>query len=264
MPEAKGSSARVTIAHFDKIADRYGGRYEEQTPVGYAFRTRRQRVLDLLDAPGGRVLDVGCGPGVMVEDLCARGWEFWGVDPAGRMIEEARAAFASTPAAHFSVGVADDLHFADQSFDAVVCMGVIERLADDAVALEEMARVLRPGGSLIVTAPNRTSPALWWRDHVFYPVVALLRPLRDRLTGRLPIEPVRGHRVYDRSSLAAALAVHGCEVTDVDYCAYPVVLAPFDQVFLRLTTALLRRLEGLRRTRARALGAVIVVRAKKV
>lgn len=219
--------------------------------------------MELFDKPGGKVLDVGCGPGVMVEALSDLGCEFWGVDPSARMVEEASAAFASIRKAHFAVGFAEQLAYPCQTFDAVICMGVLERIADDAQALKEMIRVLRPGGSLIVTVPNRTSPALWWRDHVFYPIVELLRPLNDRLTGRSSGEPVRGHRLYDLPSLAAVLETNGCAVTGTSYCVYNVALAPLDQLFPTVTTTLMKRLEGLSRTRLRALGGMIVVKVKK-
>lgn len=262
-PKTKGTSSSITVAHFDGIANRYRGRYDEKTPVGYLFSVRKRRVLDLFDRPGGKVLDVGCGPGVMVEALAAQGCAFWGVDPSARMVEEASAAFVSIPATQFTVGFAERLEHPEDSFDAVLCMGVLERVADDVQALKEMIRVLKPGGTLILTVPNKASPALWWRDHVFYPMVELLRPLHDRLTGRSTGEPVRGHRLYDRPSLAAALETYGCVVTDAEYCVYNVALAPFDEVFPNLTTALMRRFEMLSRTRLRALGGMLVVKATK-
>ena len=263
MSAHKGTSSRITVAHFDAVADRYRSLYDAQTPVGYSFSVRRRRVLDLFDAPGGKVLDVGCGPGVMVEALTAQGCSFWGVDPSVRMVEEARSAFSGLPSAHFDIGFAEHLEFDDDSFDAVICMGVLERVADDITALREMARVLRPDGTLLLTVPNRASPALWWRDEVFYRIVALVRPVY-RLFARRPVgEAVRGHRRYDRRSVAVALAGAGCEVTDVDYCVYSIFLAPLDALFPRWATAFMKRAEVLRRTRLRGLAAVFVVKATK-
>lgn len=262
MTTTKGSDSGHTVAHFDRIVAEYRAHYDQATPVGYRFTVRRQRVLDLFDAPGGKVLDVGCGPGVMAEALVDRGCSFWGVDPAAGMIDEATTAFGST-SAKFSVGSAESLDFPDAFFDAVICMGVLERIADDDAALAEMVRVLKVDGTLIVTLPNRLSPALQWRDHVFYPVVALLRPVHRWLTRAAKHEVIRGHRRYGRRSFAASMAHHGCVVTDVDYCCYPILLAPLDALFPGLARATMQKAERLRDGPLRALGSALIVKAKK-
>ena len=263
MGARKGSRSHETIAHFDAMAGRYAALYGARNPVGYAFSVRRRRVLELFDTPGGKVLDVGCGPGVMAEALLAQGCTFWGVDPAPQMVEEAKEALAGAPGAQFSVGVAERLDFPDGSFDTVLCMGVIERLEDDDAGLREMVRVLRPGGSLIVTMPNLSSPGLFWRDECFYRLVALARAARRRLAGRDPGPAVRGHRRYSRRGYAGLLARHGCEVADVDYCVYSPFLAPLDAVLPGPATTAMAALEGLHRTPLRVLGAAMIVKARK-
>ena len=62
------------------------------------------------------------------------------------MVNQAKLNFGSLGKTPFSVGTAENLCFADGTFDAVVCMGVIEFLDNDELALSEMVRVLRPGG----------------------------------------------------------------------------------------------------------------------
>lgn len=263
MLRQKGTDARRTVAYFDKIARGYEALYDEATPIGYAFTTRRRRVLELFDAPGGDVLDVGCGPGVMVDALAARGCSFWGIDPSVEMIGVAAVAHLSAPRAHFAAGAAEHLAFPDDRFDAVICMGVLERLADDHLALAEMARVLKPGGTLIVTIPNRFSPALQWRDRIFYPLVALLRPAHRALTGTPAEEPVRAFRSYDRRRFAVAIDRHGCEIVDVSYCVFNWFLAPLDSLFPRLATRCMRAVEVLHRSPLRGLGGAVVVKATK-
>ena len=263
MAARKGTDPRRTIAYFDEIAHGYQALYDQTTPTGYAFTVRRQRVLELLDVRCGDVLDVGCGPGVMAAAVEERGCRFWGVDPSIQMIEAARAAASSVPGTHFAVGAAEQLALSDARFDAVICMGVIERLADDGLALAEMTRVLKPGGTLIVTMPNRFSPALQWRDQVFYRVVALLRPVHRWLTGAGEEEPVRAYRSYDRRRFAAAIDRHGCEVVDVVYCVYGVLPAPLDSLLPRLATRWMKLAEILHRSPLAPLGGAIVVKAKK-
>jgi SAM-dependent methyltransferase len=68
------------ISLFDATAQQYLAAYDANSLSGYVLRTRRARVLDLLGGLTGRVLDVGCGPGVMPREILDAGGEFWGVD----------------------------------------------------------------------------------------------------------------------------------------------------------------------------------------
>lgn len=259
----KGTNSFSMVAHFDAIADRYREMYEEASPIGVSFVARRQRVLDLFGDIAGKVLDVGCGPGVMVPALSERGCSFFGLDPALKMIQSARKEHPSSPGTHYAVGAAEQLCFPDLSFDAVICMGVLERIDNDRAALEEMVRVLQPGAALIVTMPNRYSPNLIWRDEVFYRIVSLLRPLHQRLKGVSAQQVVRGHRRYTRRSYRRRMDELGCDVVEIDYCVYNAFLAPLDSLLPRLTAAVMQRTEGLHRGPLRALGATLVVTAVK-
>jgi ubiquinone/menaquinone biosynthesis C-methylase UbiE len=99
-----------------------------------------------------RVLDVGCGTGYLLR-LLARQWpeasELAGLDPAPSMIEAA-AASADDPRLRFSVGTAERLPFPDGSFDLVVTTTSFDHWSDQPAGLRECARVLAPGGHLIL------------------------------------------------------------------------------------------------------------------
>ena len=82
MTERKRNPDPQTVEYFDAVAEDYLSRYRAVTPGGFTFRLRKQRVLKLFDKPGGRELDVGCGPGVMINDLLAQNCDFWGIDPS--------------------------------------------------------------------------------------------------------------------------------------------------------------------------------------
>lgn len=259
------TGADRTVAHFDRIADEYASLYEQaDTPAGYSFRVRRRRVLELFDRVGGRVLDVGCGPGVLVEAMAERGCTFFGVDPAFGMVELAAKRYRVAHAAHFAVAAAEALDHPDGVFDAVICTGVLERIADDDVALREMVRVLKPGGSLILSVPNRWSPTLIWRDHVFYPVVAALRPIYRRVRRAPATDVIRGHRRYSRRALVRRLLDAGCEVDSSVYLGFDLLPAPLNRPLPGLTLRLMRALERLSATPLRGTGAVLVVRAHRL
>jgi ubiquinone/menaquinone biosynthesis C-methylase UbiE len=144
--------------YYDQVVAEYTAWYHTESPLGYALRVRQQRVVELLDQPGGRILDVGCGPGMLASELLYRGYEFWGIDASSGMIQQCRKQFGTVARAHFAVGDAVHLPFADEFFDVVVCIGVLDRLQANEAALKEMARVVKPNGTLVISFPNLVSP----------------------------------------------------------------------------------------------------------
>ncbi|MCX7288316.1 MAG: class I SAM-dependent methyltransferase [Rhodobacterales bacterium] len=128
-----------------------------------AFRRRAAWLLAELEArmpQGGRVLDVGCGQGFYLPLYARLGLTATGAEPdALPRTEAARKAAALG----FAVvdAPAERLPFADASFDAAVMSEVLEHLADPGLALAEAARVLVPGGLLLVTVPHADYPFAW-------------------------------------------------------------------------------------------------------
>ena len=115
----------------------------------------RLRYFDkLIDWQGKAVLDLGCAGGFMVEALDDRGAQVIGIDPAADAIEAARI-HAQSRSIQYDVGVGESLPYSDGQFDAVVCVDVLEHLADLSKVLEEVTRVLKPGGMFLFDTINR-------------------------------------------------------------------------------------------------------------
>lgn len=109
-----------------------------------------------IDWQGKHVLDLGCAGGFMAEALTARGAKVTGIDPAAQAIEAARAHAAQEGLEiTYDVGVGEALPYADASFDAVVCVDVLEHVQDLSQVMRETARVLRPGGMFLYDTINR-------------------------------------------------------------------------------------------------------------
>ena len=155
--ENSNAQAGAVIEHFDKFATNRGwsSLYAAADGKNYHFHVRRDRVLELLPAKLGRVLDVGCGPGVMTEVVLERGGTFEGVDLSPEMVNEAREKFGHLPNVSFRVGNIEAIGAEDNSYDQLICMAVTEYLQTPDRALREIARVLKPGGIAIVTTPKR-------------------------------------------------------------------------------------------------------------
>lgn len=123
------------------------------------WRIRARAVIPLLARePGRSILDAGCGPGINSISLARRGLHVTAVDADAEKLETLE--FLKTLIApDLKLQPADicALPFEDASFDKVLCSEVLEHIEDDHAAVAEFARVLRPGGLLVVTVPSEAS-----------------------------------------------------------------------------------------------------------
>jgi len=117
----------------------------------------RPAVLNLVgDVSGGQVLDAGCGPGLYAQELLRRAAEVTGLDASQAQLSIARRRLGeAVPLVRAVLG--GNLPFQSASFDVVVCALVIHYVADRHAAFREFARVLRPGGRLVLSTQHPTT-----------------------------------------------------------------------------------------------------------
>lgn len=207
-----------------------------------AERARRQlRMIEpTLDAARRplRILDIGCGDGAATAALArrARGHTVIGADWSLQALERAR--LRGLPVVRATVD-GHGLPFAADSLDIVVLSEVIEHLVDTDAALDEINRVLRPGGSLLLSTPNL---AAWFNRGL---LLAGVQPLFTEVSLRgiygRPGSEVVGHlRVFTRRALTGLLRAHGMEIVSLRGACFPATprpLRPLDRLF-RLTPSL--------------------------
>ncbi len=123
-------------------------------------------------APGDRVLDLGCGAGRHAFEAARRGARVVAMDTDRAELQTVAAMFAAMAAAgeipaggsgQTATGDATSMPFPDGAFDVVIAAEVLEHIPADQAAMNEIARVLRPGGSAAVTVPAWLPERICWR-----------------------------------------------------------------------------------------------------
>lgn len=148
---------------FDEWPERYNAWFT--TPIGRLVKETEQGLVnELLDpGPGELILDAGCGTGIFTLDFLSRGARISGLDISRNMLESAVKATAGYP---FSAIEGDMLHlpFKNDSFDKTVSVTALEFISDGKTAIDELFRVTRPGGCVVIATLNSLSPWAARRD----------------------------------------------------------------------------------------------------
>jgi SAM-dependent methyltransferase len=182
----------------------------------YVWRFGQDRRLNLirqyapLESAGRdrRILDIGCGLGVYVRKFREFSDAVCGIDIDAKRLREGAK---TTPGLMLAVG--EHLPFRDSTFDVIVLNEVIEHVRDDRATIAESLRTLRPGGRIVIYAPNRLYP---FETHGVYvgkrfihrnvPLVNWLpTPLRDRLVPHAKAYTRRGIRKLWRGTGARVI-----------------------------------------------------------
>ena len=202
-----GGGWTMPPASQEELAAFYPGSYQayvlQQGILGAIQRRGQQLILAralrraplgaLAKGTDGAVLDVGCGRGDLGEALRRRGWRVSGIDPSPSAcaLAEARGI-----AAH--VGTLESVSLEEESFDAAVMTHSLEHVVDPRGDLGRVWRLLRPGGTLVISLPNFGSWQRRWFD-----------------TDWFPLELPRHRTHFTRGSLEHALTGEGFEIVTI-------------------------------------------------
>jgi 2-polyprenyl-6-hydroxyphenyl methylase / 3-demethylubiquinone-9 3-methyltransferase len=153
------SADPAEIAKFEALAHRFWDGEGEFKPLHRLNPVRADYIAARSIISGARVLDVGCGGGLLAESLARRGGHVTGIDLAPAMIETARL-HAAESGLTIDYRLEDAAVLAQRSphgFDVVCCMEMLEHVEDPAAFLVLLARLVRPGGALFVSTLNRNA-----------------------------------------------------------------------------------------------------------
>lgn len=241
---------------FDEMAIERNEVIASNLIIDYEQTVRSQMVISMIDPkPEEVILDGGCGNARDLIQLAPSGCKCVGIDFSPNMIEEAKKELATRNIQRVELEVGDltNLRFSDQTFDKVFASEVLEHVPDYRKAVSEMARVLKPGGTLVVTTPNRRS--LYGFDRY----IICQRILR--LKHRHPYDEWKTFK-----ELASALENNKLEIVrSAGVCYVPGFLVPYHlpTALKKLLITIVRRLEArLSRTLPHS-GYVLAIKAVK-
>jgi len=159
MSAARAQFAANAIAYHADLAEGWERRYRKRS-----FQMRETVLMKSLqgrDLTGTLWLDAGCGSGTLARWLATRGCSVLGVDASPEMVvtatQSAQRENYSDRLSFVRITTIARLALDDQSLDGVLCSSVLEYVPDPSACLAEFARVLKPGGLLLVSVPNRNS-----------------------------------------------------------------------------------------------------------
>lgn len=159
------SSANVDpaeLAKFSELAHRWWDKESEFRPLHEINPLRLGWIESIAPLHGSRVLDVGCGGGILADAMARRGAEVTGIDLATKSLKVAQlhALEAGTPNIQYREVSVEAL--ADESpaaFDVVTCMEMLEHVPDPASVVEACSRLVKPGGWVFFSTINRNAKA---------------------------------------------------------------------------------------------------------
>jgi SAM-dependent methyltransferase len=233
--------------------DRCGSAYGER-----GLTKRLDALATLSSVQGHRLLDFGCGPGSYTTRLAAGFDQVDAVDIEPERLSDFRTSLEGTPLEQkIRVALTEPsrLDFDDATFDVVTAIEVLEHVVELDAVLDEIHRVLRPGGRFLITSPNRWFPFEQHGFHLFgryhppahLPFLTWVPPLHERLA-----EP----RVFTRTALTRLLTTHRFRVEAVTW-----LMPPFDRS--RAGNVVRPLTERAERSPLRVFGSTLVMSASK-
>lgn len=213
--------------------------------IGLTHHLRENKIYDFLQAGSQDiVLDIACASGRQLFQIQSKIKEGYGLDISQKFIDKAEEyrQKKNYTNLHFGLGLIEQIPFADNYFDKIICAEVLEHVFDKDIALKEVCRVLKPSGILVISVPNMNADATWWGR--------FLRKIGKRKFVSLEHfsqSELRKHgdshvREFDKNNLSQWLGANGFEVLYIKSVSF--IDGPYMDWLLKvpLHTGFLRKL----------------------
>jgi ubiquinone/menaquinone biosynthesis C-methylase UbiE len=129
-----------------EVQDHVADYYVEKRYKGYGLKYHKRIIREMMEGIDGKILDVGCGVGIISDLYPER--DITGIDVSSGMLRHHKGKHR--------LASATDIPFRDNSFDSVVCRSVLHHIPETNQALNEIQRVLKPGGRFVCWETNKS------------------------------------------------------------------------------------------------------------
>ena len=148
----------VEIAKFEKLASRWWNREGDFKPLHEINPLRLNYIDERAGLAGKKVLDVGCGGGILSESMAVRGADVTGIDMGDAPLSVARLHSLETevPVTYRKITVEELAEEMPDEFDVVTCLEMLEHVPDPGSVIRACAKLLKPGGQVFFATINRT------------------------------------------------------------------------------------------------------------
>jgi 2-polyprenyl-6-hydroxyphenyl methylase/3-demethylubiquinone-9 3-methyltransferase len=208
---AGGSSSvnKAEIAQFDALAARWWDPSGPMRPLHAMNPVRAGWILQRIDRQFGtrdvRLLDVGCGAGLLSETLAKAGCDVLGLDAGAEVIAAAQAHAAGQGLRlAYEAGAAEDLHHSRHKYDVITTLEVIEHVEYPGAFVRTLSQLLAPGGLLFISTLNRTAASY-----------ATAKLGAEYLLRLLPVGTHDWNKFVTPQELAALTAAAGLRLADI-------------------------------------------------
>ena len=214
----------MTMNQWDGVAEKY----DLKSPLKRLWR-KNAVWIELFDEQlhgYKRILDLGCGAGAICIPLSMKGYEMYGFDRSDKMIELAKeGADELKTSLNFLIGDSHNLPAKDNSFDETICKFALWPLRDVERAIEEMIRVTKPDGKIVVVEVDRTDDLIhgsgmqWKMKYHLCKMVNLLtreRNRKQRKAWSAIKEAVKSNPKINSKYLSDLMEKNGCRIHHVD------------------------------------------------
>lgn len=213
------------LEKFDSIADEWWNPDGSLKTLHALNPVRLRYITSVVKLNGQRVLDVGCGGGLLTEALAAASASVTGIDASATAIRIAtdHLAVSKLQIDYVATTVEQFEMEGRQPFDVITCMEMLEHVPDPVAVVESMMRLLKPGGHLFLSTINR-NPLAWLQTIV----------IAERLLGLVPADTHEYAQYIRPSELSRWLRNAGMQIIDISGMGY---LPGFNYAFRRSSPA---------------------------
>jgi ubiquinone/menaquinone biosynthesis C-methylase UbiE len=272
MRQSRMNLKENAIEYYRSKSAVYNERYSVRAN-GDLLWVRHHAILEIVRgwhlSRGSRLLDLGCGPGLLTRDLAKMDYCGVGLDASPAMIEHSTRQATAEGISNswtYQLGDVEALSFPKESFDAAVCAGVIDYLPTDDKLMAEVARVLKPGGWFLLCFTNKFGYTVSLSTPIY-----LLKgiPGMTYLASRLRSILVGGNqgamefnflpRKHRPAEARNAMTRHGFRMETDKYVHFSLLPAPFCTMISKLNLGIDEKLNALDFTPMRVIGSCYIL-----